>query len=387
MRVWPVLVLSLTGCQQLFGFEEAVTADATGDAPVDTMPVPPDTGPCASFSSFFDTCAHPRSGMLDLPGDALFDTDTGEMTVGGTPVTVASERITTPAGDARALLAERVVISGNLVASGSLPFAIVATDSITLVGGVIDVGAGGAGAQSSCIVGVGANGTQGAGGGGGAGFGAVGGSGGVGDGDAVNGNQPRPGGTAGGTASLPDGPLGGCAGAAGGNDDQNQGGRGGLGGGAVFLVAGNRISIDSTSAIDAAGEGGQGGTRVVGFGDGGGGGGGSGGMILLEAPALTCAGTLAANGGGGGEGSGDQLAGAAGQRGPRSITRALGGSNSSPTGSDGGRGGARDNPAGDAVLVSANGGGGGGGGGVGFIRVVALTTELVNTAVSPNISN
>src|SRR3954470_11477799 len=69
--------------------------------------------------------------------------------------------------------------------------------------------------------------------------------------------------------------------------------RGGHGGGAVLLIAGQSISVDG--AINAAGEGGEGGPP-----DFGGGGGGSGGMIVLYAPTITGNGLILASGGGGG---------------------------------------------------------------------------------------
>lgn len=66
-------------------------------------------------------------------------------------------------------------------------------------------------------------------------------------------------------------------------------GKGGGGGGAIQIVAGTSIQINGNGVIHVGGGGGDNG-----------GGGGSGGSILLEAPAVSVFGTLAANGGGGG---------------------------------------------------------------------------------------
>jgi hypothetical protein len=133
---------------------------------------------------------------------------------------------------------------------------------------------------------------------------------------------------------------------------------GGLGGGALLLVAGAQLVIDGR--IEVGGEGGAGGAIQTG-----GGGGGAGGMIALDAPTIDAAqATLHARGGGGG-GGGDGLAGGSGASGD--STSAGGTANA------GGLGGAgyHGTPAGDGGSTTGSAGvtpgAGGGGGGAGYI--------------------
>src|SRR5438046_2495943 len=100
---------------------------------------------------------------------------------------------------------------------------------------------------------------------------------------------------------------GGCSGQDG---NGNGKGTGGHGGGAVYLIAGNRIDITGPG-INAAGEGGAPGDGVMNVSSGAGGG-GSGGMIGFDAQTMTCSSLILANGGGGGEGSGIATTGAPG---------------------------------------------------------------------------
>src|SRR5882724_10245309 len=112
-------------------------------------------------------------------------------------------------------------------------------------------------------------------------------------------------------------------------------GAGGHGGGAVFLIAVNKI--DANGPIDATGAGGGGGGEDVGGSQfvAGGGGGGAGGMIGFDAPVVTCRNVVLASGGGGGEASGT----GAGQPGadPTSTSVAAGG-HGNANGGDGGDG-------------------------------------------------
>jgi hypothetical protein len=158
------------------------------------------------------------------------------------------------------------------------------------------------------------------------------------------------------------------------------GGESGPPGGAMQLVAGRRIEVGSTGAIEASGGGGGGGQLATD--PGGGGGGGSGGAILLEAPVIELQGVLGANGGAGGQGSSASMSsGEAGARGradrvpaPGSATAnnaGGGGSGSDATGSSGNGQGASDS-------------GGGGGGGAGRIRInTADGTESFDVGVTP----
>ncbi|HEU0033040.1 MAG TPA: hypothetical protein VFQ53_20550 [Kofleriaceae bacterium] len=356
-----------------------VPLDQAGDGGPDT----PITPGCTTFSSQLDTCTLPAGAALTLSGTLAFDTDTGELTQAGTVVTgIPTMVLATNAAEVQAILATTVTFDPGtmLRATGSRPFAIIATGDVVVGdGAIVDVGRGGAGARASCDATGGMNLDGGAAGGGGGGFGGAGGAGGTGNNDGT----PSTPGMGGAAVALPAGPLGGCPGGKGGDDNNDPGGAGGVGGGAIYIVSATKIELVANAGIDAGGAGGIGGEQHgITFGDAGGGGGGSGGMIFLEAPRVTSAGTLAANGGGGGEGSGNQAQGRNGNPGGLDTARASGGNGGSSTGTDGGAGGALGTLIGDAVLDTDNGGGGGGGGGAGFIRVRATTPEL-NAQISP----
>jgi len=375
MRARAVVVLvALGGCRALLGIDDPQLVDgggggdgAAGDG-------------CVSFSHQVDTCALPAAGDLVLAGSIGFDTDTGMLfeIADNTPIPATALTLTTSAGAIEALIVANLELgdSTQLRAIGSRPFAVIASGAITLATKAeIDVSSGGAGARPGCggatpIAGQDRDG--GAGGGGGGGFQGSGGAGGNGNSDGVT----SAGGGGGGAVAFPGAPLGGCSGARGGNDNNDVGGAGGGGGGAVYLVAAQKIELLQEADVSAGGGGGRGGAQHANFdGDGGGGGGGSGGMILLEAPLVRIAGTLAANGGGGGEGSGGIAPGSDGLAGVLGAQRASGGTGKSSTGSDGGAGGASTAIAGDRVTALSTGGAGGGGGGAGFVRLDAAAVD------------
>jgi len=356
-----------------------------GDAPGPTidarMPVPPDA--CVSFSQQFDTCELLASLAADFRigtpggGDAEYDTDAHTLTVGGLATDVPHMTIMTKGQMVDAILGHNVFVVQGVVlrAKGKLPFAIVASGSIQLEqAAMVNVAAGGAGALDSCSTPAhpGTNDNGGAAGGGGGGYGAAGGAGGPGNKDGGGGK------TVGGAGSTSIGtqlgPQGGCPGAKGGDGDTplGIGGAGGLGGGAIYLLAADTIQLGDGAVLTASGGGGKGGAASAGQGDAGGGGGGSGGMVWLEAPHVV--GTqshIAANGGGGGEGANAVKAGANGHDGGSSVARAQGGNGLVDDGGDGGDGGSDATNAGNSSTDFLNGGGGGGGGGVGYIRVVS----------------
>jgi hypothetical protein len=152
-------------------------------------------------------------------------------------------------------------------------------------------------------------------------------------------------------------------------------GSSGAGGGAIQLVSGASITLTSLAKIHTGGAGGEWG----------GNGGGSGGAILLEAPTVTMAGTLASNGGGGGADAND--AAASGYDATPNGTPASGGVGSSlppvNTGGSGSAGTAIDGSAGQYTGPSLGLGnyGGGGGGGAGRIRINTTSGQATITGV------
>jgi hypothetical protein len=378
MRAW--LLLTLAACSFQHGTVPDVEVDAMPD-----LDAPPT---CVSFSSQFDTCGLAPNDMdLTLTGKNTYNTSTGTLLAGTTTVTVMRMQLAGKAGPVEVVLVRDFHMTANsaLRATGSMPLAVLAFGSITIDGGAaIDVSAGGAGARTTCPGGA-INGmarTDGAGGGGGGGFAAVGGDGGNGD---MDGATPAPGGPGGAAlTSAPLGPIGGCPGAKGG-DGEDGGGAGGTAGGAIYLVAANRIDIAPGASVHAGGGGGAGGAiSTFSSGDGGGGGGGSGGMILIESAIVRSAGSLAANGGAGGEASGNGDSGNGGAPGGVTAAAAMGGGGNSATGTDGGNGGALASPPGASVMGIQAGGGGGGGGSVGFIFVQSDDAMVMFSSPNPS---
>jgi len=366
----------------LFGFVVG-TSLATGcgfrsgaGESVDAAPAPDG---CTSFSSQLDTCPLSLTMDLELNGSVIYDTSLHVLTVNGVALPVTSLTLATQASDVDALLVHDLhVVEGTTVrAVGALPFAIVASGSVTIDDdAMIDVGAGGAGARTTCdgLATAGAASGNGAGGGGGGGFGANGGDGGVGNSDlgapAAGGHKSLA------VAAMPAGPLGGCPGASGGKGDV-MGGAGGLAGGALYIVAATSITLGPRATLTAGGGGGGGGGHGNAAGDDGGGGGGSGGLIFVEAPQLLATqGVIVANGGGGGEGSSEESGGAAGTNGALSTSRAAGGAGSSANGADGGLGGSSLAGEGSVGGGGKPGGGGGGGGGIGFVHLVSADPQI-----------
>lgn len=216
----------------------------------------------------------------------------------------------------------------------------------------------------------------GAGGGAGGSYGTQGGAGGTGDLDM---STPDDGNGAGGTpgqAAAFSILRGGCPGQQG---AQNSGaGRGGAGGGALYLSS-PIIRINGTGSVLAAGAGGTHGDATNN--GGGGGGGGSGGLIIMQGANVTVTGTLRATGGGGGQGGSNASLGEAGQDGaePTGTNAALGG-DQQVNGGNGGNGGASAGPtAGD----DDNFAGGGGGGGNGIIRILSAAATLTGAQIAP----
>ena len=169
---------------------------------------------------------------------------------------------------------------------------------------------------------------------------------------------------------------GGCAGQTGGyNNTSTPRGRGGRGGGAIYLTA---PSIQVQGRVSVAGAGGSGGSADLQ--GGGGGGGGSGGAIILQGDRVTIEtdALLLATGGGGGQGGTNSSIGEDGAD-AIAVTPAAGG-DSMPNGGVGGTG--ATHLAGVAG-VADNAGGGGGGGGVGYIRILSPMAVTTDASIEP----
>lgn len=272
-----------------------------------------------------------------------------------------------------------ITIDGSLVGIGARPLILLATEgsiSITTAG-VLDVASRdamtrGAGANPLGLCDGGTAPTTGtsAGGAGGslAGRGGNGGTGTL----AGTGGVPNP-------EGIPTTLRGGCQGALGGNPAAAL--AGGNGGGAVLLIATMTIRVDG--AINASGEGGDGGLTDLSV-NRGGAGGGSGGMIVFDALQLAITGRVMAQGGAGAEGntpgpSGSGLTGGRGEDPMTTGTAAVGGRGG---GGQNGGDGATDNTGenGDNGSVTS---GGGGGGGAGMIKNVSAQTTNTGTVTPP----
>jgi hypothetical protein len=279
-----------------------------------------------------------------------------------------------------------VTVNGTLTATVSRALVLIGATTVS-VPGTLDVSSAinvnprrGAGANAGACANAGnaENDAGGAGGGGGGSFATKGGDGGTGDLN-QNGNPPGTarGGNAGNAQPKPAILRGGCRGGDGGTADGQHRGRGGDGGGAVYLIAVTSISI--TGDVFASGAGGSTDAAANGAEEGGGGG-GTGGMIGLDAPALTISGRVAANGGGGG-GGGGTVGGTPGGDGSTTNwdTQATNGG-----GGGGGGDGARGttfNATNNINGASSDGGAGGGGGGIGVVWIDGTVTD--GSKISP----
>ncbi len=333
----------------------------------------------------------------------VINTDTGEITIDGSPVRAAGAGLVGGIGYRKVSATIAVVAVKSLTMhpasylrpSGARALILLSEGDVSITAALIDIaggcrgtdqvtcggpgggaGAGGTllGAAAGC--GPGGNGTGGpsgpeSGGGGGA-MGVSGGDGGDG-----NGSGTRPGGAGGVTTICPGAslvPLAGGSGGGRGGGTSQIGGAGGGGAGALQITSFTRIILASASSVGAviwAGGAGGAGTDANG-----GGGGGSGGAILLEAPAIeVTASNLAANGGGGGDGK----SGANGKFGTIDTTPAAGGTGDKP----GGAGGARNSAAQPGTGPTDDAGGGGAGVGRIRLNVPAAALTLSGETISP----
>jgi hypothetical protein len=359
-----LFAVALSGCSAIFGLDDPQLAiDASGDG----------SGDLCVGEGTFKMCVPRPVAPRSLSGGLSTDT--------GCPLMQPLDGVTTCM-----VTGTSITIAGDpLTAYGKYPLVLIASNEI-----VIQDALSVASATAGMFVGAGANAAGcpivpppvssdvGSGGGAGGSFGARGGSGGAG----------AAGQTAGAISALTGGApttlRGGCSGGPGGGLTANPPG---VGGGAVYLAAGKRISI--AGKIDASGGGGYGGAAP----NGGGSGGGSGGMIALWAPMIDFTGILVANGGGGGGGAVDDLDGGTGGDTISFDVAASGGLGARTGGCGEGAGcggiggvtGADAQDGGDDVST-VGGGGGGGGGSVGVILVVSgqrLTGNISPSPVAP----
>lgn len=273
------------------------------------------------------------------------------------------------------VMATNVTISQRVtVGPGSRPLVLLASDTLTVdVNGILDASASGTVGGTAADIACDATGTKGAsnggGGSGGAGgsFGTAGKAGGTGGGTAPPGAAAAP-------ISHPSALQGGCSGTDGGDGGPSTHGSHGAGGGAVYLVAGQKLAIAGT--VLASGSGGQHGTPP----SGGGGGGGSGGMIVLYAPTVVVQGSgrIFANGGGGASGANLTSAGSDGATSSQPLSPAIGGAGAGGAGGDGAFGTTSAKP-GTSSAVGA----GGGGGGAGVIYVLGGDVSAAQVSPAP----
>lgn len=351
MSRWLVICLMATGCRQIWGLSD--TPDKIIDAPALAVDVPQTFG---DELQCFGSLLGQHYCFVVMPTEPI---------VFGAATTIDTDvdaRCDATSGEVCLIVATDIELSGAVTATGHRPLALLATNAITFTGS-IDVSSH----VASALVGAGGNNgdcktNERNGNGGGAGGTLAG-----------KGGQGGAGSDLGGTPGLvvPITTLrGGCPG---GTGHGNNLGVGGNGGGAVYLVAGSRITL--AGRIDASGAGGRGGPPF----QTGGGGGGSGGVIAIDAPTID-AGigvTLIANGGGGGGGASSLVAGSDGND-PTSTDAAQGGN----AGNNAGKGGRGSS---GAELDGIGGGigsfsGGGGGGGAGLIL---STSAITSTSISP----
>jgi hypothetical protein len=171
---------------------------------------------------------------------------------------------------------------------------------------------------------------------------------------------------------------GGCNGMDGSPADGGSASLGGIGGGAIYMIA-SSIVVSSSGAINASGSGGRN-TGVYT----GGGGGGSGGLIGCDAATVTIDGRIIANGGGGASGGTKAVGGAISGDDPApSLPLQVARGHVNLMGEAGGGNGAilmSGGMTGGSVVDLA--GGGGGGGGEGYFAIYAPTISVMGE-VSP----
>lgn len=380
------ILLAATGCEKKDPLYCPMHAGAPGCVPVDGNVFPGDDMLFIDMAPGIDarTCFGADNGSVCLsqpPSGAVIFTNAGTLSttagVSTNPVCLATQPADWAAAgqpDACFIVGTSIAINAKLTVVGNRPLVLLSSTTITInadldaAGHGITPGPGAPAPGTLCkpftVTPVGSS--TGGGGGAGGSFMSQGAPGG--DGDSGN--------SANGVAGAPEGAnpttlRAGCNGQKGG-DGQNagNGGTAGSGGGAVYLIAGDAITVMPGRTINASGGGGGRAGR-----QGGGGGGGTGGMIWLHAPSITSTGaTIMANGGGGASGGdddgGSNGGGEAGNEPVDPTMPATGGSGTNDAG-DGGSGYYYDGTARGATGGTAGAsdrGGGGGGAGAGWIQ-------------------
>jgi hypothetical protein len=362
-----LVLLACSGCSSILGIDNFKLSDAgtTGDDATDgPSPDVPDS--CLGPSGFAVCLNPPPMGKFTFDAASVpIDTSPG-----GTACLTAQPTGWVSQGqpDACFIAATLIEIDAPMRVTGGRPLVLVSTDAIRIPSnGSIDAAAHrGASAvppaspSADCMAPSppmeNGGGNIGHGGGAGATFGTRGGPGGVGGAGQNQGGQPSA------VIAVPTKLRAGCNGGFGGRGQGPVGPPGGLGGGAVYLVAKNEIILDGF--INASGAAGQAGEFSSG-----GSGGGAGGMVMLHASMISGNGIIIANGGGGAGGSNVfTMANAGADPSPSSPTLPAAGGGGA--GAPGGQGFAGASQAAPGQSAGANNtGGGGGGGGGGYIRL------------------
>jgi hypothetical protein len=346
------VVFALSGCELIADIptpsgSSDVDASMIDGASADVMI---DADGCSG--SFVRLCTQPSGTDVELP--AAIDTSASAL---------CAIEMDATAGELCVIAARSINLAAGvtLAVTGTRPLVLVASTTITIDGTMNVRNPSGIGCTRTdpTEISGGAGGSRGGRGGKGG-----------------NGGDDGVGGVAG--DAMPPSLLGGCPGGAGQGDSDPPG----VGGGSVLLIA---QTIMVTGTINATGTGGGGANVSLA----GGAGGGSGGVIVVDAPNVTIAGTLLASGGGGGEGGrGAILGGGSGGNpgaAPNPLTPSIAASGGSGlAGGDGGPGGAI------LAINGTDGGrsgtnvatGGGGGGAAGIIEITA-TAPTITGAVVP----
>lgn len=386
-----MLLIALVGCS----FKPGAGGPDDGpvverDASVDAADASVDASVDASIDAFVadaSPCFGNGIGALCL---SAYPTAPLELPAGGIDTTIDANctEVLAPAGVPLCVLAGTSVTYTNALpfrAVGTRPLVIVAATTLTietyLTVSSLDASTGAGASTASCMDRNGAGDVGGGGGGAGGSFGGRGGNGGTGDTDMTAGFDGDATGGVAVAAAAPTAIRAGCWGSNGGSGGSGQIGIGGWGGGAIYLIAGQSITLNAS--IYAVGQGGSGGAFQAG-----GGGGGSGGLIGLDAPTVVVMNRLNANGGSGGEAGGPGSArGQAGTAAASDNTRTAGGAGIT-TGGDGGAGSGIDPVSmqiiDDGVTGGGSGdGGGGGGGGAGYVYVKGALMAGASSTITP----